>query len=141
MPKNKCLFQAKSLDDPLYNQWLRKKSHEVGLCSYCKSCYVFNIWYSCFYFYISRYCTALLKAVNFIDLNPLGACIAEKEQSDEKISQSENKQSLIMWYNRDKWGAVSPSTGEISIFTLVFSTSYIKGINVELWLFVSILYQ
>ena len=45
------------------------------------------------FFFISRYCTALLKAVS---LNPLGACIAEKQQSDEKISRSENKQSLIM---------------------------------------------
>ena len=36
MPKNKCIFQAKWLDDPLYNQWLKKKSNEVALCSYCK---------------------------------------------------------------------------------------------------------
>ena len=101
MPKNKCPFQVKSLGDPRDSQWLRKKSNEVALCSYCKSCYVFNIWYRCFYFYISRYCTALLKAVSFIDLNPLGACIAEKQQSDEKLSKSENKQSLIMrWQPR-----------------------------------------
>ena len=75
---------------------LKKKSNNVALYSYCKSCYVFNIWYRCFYFYISRYCTALLKAVGFIDLNPLGACVAEKQQSDEKPSKSEKKQSLIM---------------------------------------------
>ena len=36
MPKNKCLFQAKSLGDPRYSQWLKKKSDEVALCSYCK---------------------------------------------------------------------------------------------------------
>ena len=36
MPKNKCLFQAKLLDDPRYSQWLKKKSDEVALCSYCK---------------------------------------------------------------------------------------------------------
>ena len=42
--------------------------------------------------------TALWKAVSFIDLNPLGACIAEKQQSDENFSKSENKQSLIMWW-------------------------------------------
>ena len=98
MPKNKCLFQAKTLDDPRYSQWLIKKSDEVALCSHCKSCYVFNILYRCFYFYISRYCTALLKAASFVDLNPLGACIAEKQQSDEKLSNSENKQGLIMWW-------------------------------------------
>ena len=34
MPKNKCLFQAKLLDDPRYSQWLKKKSDEVALCSY-----------------------------------------------------------------------------------------------------------
>ena len=75
------------LDDPRYNQWLRKKSGEVALCSYCKSCYIFNIWYWFFYFYISRYCAALLKAVSFIDPNPLGACIAEKQESYEKLSK------------------------------------------------------
>ena len=32
----------------------------------------------------------------FMDLNSLGACIAEKQQSDEKLSKSENKQNLIM---------------------------------------------
>ena len=36
---------------------------------------------------------------------------------------------------------MSPLPGEISIFTLVFPTSYIKGINVEFWLFLSILHQ
>ena len=36
----------------------------------------------CFYFYI--YCTGLLKAVSFIDLKPLGECVAKKKQSDEK---------------------------------------------------------
>ena len=41
----------------------------------------------CFYFYVSRYCTALLKALSFIDLKPLGACVAEKQQSDEKVSR------------------------------------------------------
>ena len=101
MPKNKCLFPAKLLDDPCYSEWLRKMSDELALCSYCKSCYVFNIWYRCFYFYISRYCTALLKAVSFIDLNPFGACVVKKQQSDEKLSKSENKQSLIMrWQPR-----------------------------------------
>ena len=74
------------------------KDDEVALCSYCKRSYVFNIWCRCFYFYISRYCTALLKAVSFIDLNPLGACIAEKQQSDEKLSKKEIKQSLIKWW-------------------------------------------
>ena len=42
--------------------------------------------------------TALRKAVSFIDLNSLGACIAEKQQSDKNFSKSENKQSLIMWW-------------------------------------------
>ena len=79
---------------------------------------------------MSRYCTALLKAVSFTDFNPLGACIAEEQQSDEKLSKSENKQSLSWGGNQDKWGAVSLPTGEISIFTLVFPTSYIKSINV-----------
>ena len=108
MPKNKCLFQAKLLDDPCYSQWLRKKSGEAALCSYCKSCYTkvdiqktVNIWYRCFCVYKSRYCTALLKAVSFIDLNPLGACIAEKQQSDEKFFKSENKMILVMrWQPR-----------------------------------------
>ena len=36
MPKNKCLFQAKWLDDLCYIQWLKKKSDEVALCSYCE---------------------------------------------------------------------------------------------------------
>ena len=36
MPKNKGIFQPKWLDDPLYSQWLKKKSDEVALCSYCK---------------------------------------------------------------------------------------------------------
>ena len=36
MPKNKCLCQAKWLDDPRYSQWLKKRSDEVELCSYCK---------------------------------------------------------------------------------------------------------
>ena len=31
MPKNKCLFQAKLLDDSRYSQWLRKKSDYVAL--------------------------------------------------------------------------------------------------------------
>ena len=39
MPKNKRIFQVKSLDDPCCSQWLRKKSDEVALCSYWKSCY------------------------------------------------------------------------------------------------------
>ena len=44
---------------------------------------------------------ALLKAVSFIDLNPLGASIVEKQQSDRKITKCENKQSLIMrWQQR-----------------------------------------
>ena len=30
-----------------------------------------------------------MKAVRFIDLNPLGACVAEKQQSDEKFSKRE----------------------------------------------------
>ena len=49
-----------------------------------------------FLFYVFRHCTALLKAMGFIDLNPLAACVAEKQQIDEKLSKSENKQSLIM---------------------------------------------
>ena len=54
-----------------------------------------------FILYISGYCTALLKAVSFIPLNPLGAYIAEKQQSHQKLSKSENKQSLIMrWQPR-----------------------------------------
>ena len=36
MPENKCLFQAKWLDDPRCSLWLKKKSYEVALCSYCK---------------------------------------------------------------------------------------------------------
>ena len=43
--------------------------------------YAFNILYRYFYFFMSRYCVGLLKAVS---LNPLGACIAEKQQSDKK---------------------------------------------------------
>ena len=36
-----------------------------------------------------------------MDVKPLGACIAEKQQSDKKLSRSENKQSLIMsWQPR-----------------------------------------
>ena len=48
--------------------------------------------------FIFRYLdtAALLKAVSFIDLNPLGACVAEKQRSDKKLSKGENKQSLIM---------------------------------------------
>ena len=38
------------------------------------------------------------EALSFIDLNPLGACIVEKQQSGEKLSKRENKQSLIMWW-------------------------------------------
>ena len=36
MINNKCLFQAKWLDDPCYSQWLKKKHSEVALCSYYK---------------------------------------------------------------------------------------------------------
>ena len=36
MLKNKCIFQAKWLDDPCYSQWLKKESDEVAVCSYCK---------------------------------------------------------------------------------------------------------
>ena len=64
---------------------------------YCRMCFYFTkkeILF--FYFYISRCCTALLKALSFIDLKPLGACLAEKQQSDEKLSKSENKENLIM---------------------------------------------
>ena len=50
-----------------------------------KAVYVFNIWYRCCYFHISRYCAAFLKAVIFIGLNSLVAYIAEKQQSDEKL--------------------------------------------------------
>ena len=32
------------------------------------------------------------KTVSMIDLNPLGACISVKQQSDKKLSESENKQ-------------------------------------------------
>ena len=45
-----------------------------------------NIWYRCFYIYIFRCGAASLKAVSFIDLNPLGACAAVKQQSDKKNS-------------------------------------------------------
>ena len=37
MPKNKCLFQAKSLDDPCYSQWLRKKSDEEHYAATAKA--------------------------------------------------------------------------------------------------------
>ena len=40
-------------------------------------------------------------SVSFTDLNPLGACIAEKQQSDEKFFKSENKMILVMrWQPR-----------------------------------------
>ena len=68
--------------------------------------------------------------MSFIDLNQLGACIAEKQQSDENLSESKNKQSLSWDGNQDEYGAVSPPTGEISIFPLVSQTAYIKSINV-----------
>ena len=29
--------------------------------------------------------------VSFIDLNPLGTCVAEKQQTDKKLFKSENK--------------------------------------------------
>ena len=32
-----------------------------------------------------------LDTVSFIDLNSLGACVAEKQQIDEKLFKSENK--------------------------------------------------
>ena len=76
-----------------------------------------------FYFDRSRYCTGLLS---FVDLNPIGACVAEEQQSDKKLSKSESKQSLSWGGTQDKWRAVSPPTGEISILTLVFPTSYIN---------------
>ena len=42
-----------------------------------------------------------LDTVSFIGLNSLGACVAEKQQSDEKLFRSENKQILIMrWQPR-----------------------------------------
>ena len=48
-----------------------------------------------FFFYKSR------VSVSFTDLNPLGACIAEKQQSDEKFFKSENKMILVMrWQPR-----------------------------------------
>ena len=47
---------------------------------------------------MSSYCTGLLKVVIFIDLNPLGACIAEKQQNDEKLTKNENQESLILWW-------------------------------------------
>ena len=37
IPKNKCLFQAKSLDNPLCSQWLKKKSDEVALLATAKA--------------------------------------------------------------------------------------------------------
>ena len=49
-----------------------------------------------FYFYIPRYCPASERCKIHIDLNPLDACTAEKQQSDKKLSIIENKQSLIM---------------------------------------------
>ena len=42
-----------------------------------------------------------LDAVTFIDLNSLGVCVVEKQQSDEKLFKSENKKILIMtWQSR-----------------------------------------
>ena len=118
MPKNKCLFPAKLLDDPCYSEWLRKTSDELALCSYCKSCYVFNILYRYFYFFMCRYCTSLLKAVS---LNPLGACFAEKQQSDEKLSKSENKQSLIMrWQPRFVRSSVTTHRGNFNFHLFQF---------------------
>ena len=39
--------------------------------------------------------------VNFIDLNPLGTCVAEKQQTDKKLFKSKNKEILIMrWQPR-----------------------------------------
>ena len=39
--------------------------------------------------------------MSFIHLKALGACVAEKQQSDKNLSKSENKQSLIMsWQPR-----------------------------------------
>ena len=75
MPNNKCLLQAKLLDDPRYIQWFKKEKRWSDIAATAKT-YVFNIWYRCFYFYICRYCTALLKTASFVDLNPLGACVA-----------------------------------------------------------------
>ena len=44
---------------------------------------------------------ANLDTMSFIDLNPLAACVAEKQQSDGKLFKSENKQILIMrWQPR-----------------------------------------
>ena len=37
IPKNKYLFQAKSLDNPLCSQWLKKKSDEVALLATAKA--------------------------------------------------------------------------------------------------------
>ena len=34
-----------------------------------------------------------LDTGSFIDLNPLGAWVTEKQQSDEELSKSENKQT------------------------------------------------
>ena len=52
-------------------------------------------------FDIDVFMFANLDTVRFTDLNPLAACIAEKQQSDEKLFKSENKQILIMrWQPR-----------------------------------------
>ena len=52
-------------------------------------------------FDIDVFMFANLDTVSFIDLNPLAVCVAEKQQSDEKLFKSENKQILIMrWQPR-----------------------------------------
>ena len=66
----------------------------MALCSYCKYCYLFNILYRCFIFtYLDTVQLAESCKIH-IDLNPLDACIAEKQRSDKKLSIIENKAEL-----------------------------------------------
>ena len=52
MPKNKCLFQAKSLDDPRYSEWLRKKSDEVTYAATAKAVMFLTFDIDVFFFHI-----------------------------------------------------------------------------------------
>ena len=111
MPKNNCL-------DSRYSQWLREKSDEMKWhYAATAKAVMFLTFDLCFYFYISRYCTALPKAVSFINLNPLGACVAGKQQSDEKLCKSENNQSLIIrWQPRYVRSSVTVLMGNFNFY-------------------------
>ena len=54
-----------------------------------------------------------LDTVQLIDLNASGACVAEKQQSDAKLWKWKQAELNHEGGSRDKWGAVSPPTGEI----------------------------